>query len=54
VSVSFLNQPIEVRELRPQVVDILGRKGYPQLVLRMGYGPVVNPTPRRPVREVLL
>ena len=54
VSVSFLNQPIEVRELRPQVVDILGREGYPQLVLRMGYRPEVDPTPRRPVREVLL
>lgn len=54
VSVSFLNQPIEVGELRRQAIDILGREGYPQLVLRMGYGPVVDPTPRRPVREVVL
>ena len=54
VSASFLNQPIEVSELRPQLRDAIGSKGFPQLLLRMGYGPEVRPTPRRSVEEVLI
>ena len=54
VSASFLNQPIEVPELRPQLRDAVGRKGFPQLLLRMGYGSEVEPTPRRTVEEVLI
>jgi hypothetical protein len=54
VSVSFLNPPIEVAELRPQLRDVLGLEGYPQLLLRLGYGPEVAPTPRRQVSEVLV
>jgi iron-sulfur cluster repair protein YtfE (RIC family) len=53
VSASFLNQPVEVSELRPRVAEIAGREGHAQLVLRMGYGPPVQATPRRPVRDVL-
>src|SRR3712207_8375749 len=44
---SFLNQPIEVPELRPRLRDAIGQSGFPQLLLRMGYGPEVRPTPRR-------
>jgi len=51
---SFLSQPIEVPELRNQVRDLLGRKGFPQLILRMGYGQDVKPTPRRTPGEVLM
>jgi len=51
---SFLNQPIEVPELRPMLHKIIERAGFPQLLLRMGYGPEVPPTPRRSVSEVLL
>lgn len=51
---SFLNQPIEVPELRLQLGDTLGRPGYPQLLLRFGFGPEVRPTPRRLAHEVLL
>jgi hypothetical protein len=54
VWVSFLNQPIEVESLRPRVREALNTTGYPQLILRLGYGPDVRPTPRRPVSEVLL
>lgn len=54
VSASYLNQPIEVPELRTRVHDLLKRNGYPQLILRMGYGHEPKPTPRRPVSEVLL
>jgi hypothetical protein len=51
---SFLNQPIEVPELRTQVRDLLGKKSFPQLLLRMGYGQDVKPTPRRTPGEVLM
>ena len=51
---SFLNQPIESPELRPQVAALSGRGGWPQVILRLGYGPNVNPTPRRPVEDVVL
>lgn len=51
---SFLNQPIEVPALRPRVTALLDTTGHAQLILRLGYGPNVNPTPRRPVESVLL
>ncbi len=54
VAASFLNQPIEVGELRPSVRELLSHPGYPQLLLRMGYGPEAPSTPRRPTEEVLL
>lgn len=50
---SFLNQPIEVPELRPKAERILDEKGYPQVMMRMGYGQDIKPTPRREVDEVL-
>jgi hypothetical protein len=53
VSASFLNQPVEVAELRPLVTELAGHGGHAQLVLRLGYGPPVTPTPRRHVRDVL-
>jgi iron-sulfur cluster repair protein YtfE (RIC family) len=53
VAASFLNQPIEVPELRTKVADLTGRPGTPQLALRLGYGPETGPTPRRPVSEIL-
>jgi hypothetical protein len=51
---SFLNQTIEVPDLRTRLRDLLGRKGYAQLMLRMGYGADVRPTPRRTPGEVLM
>ena len=53
VAASFLNQPIEVAELRSAVAGLVGRSGTAQIVLRLGYGPKTMPTPRRPVREIL-
>lgn len=50
---SFLNQPLEIEDLRPQVARAVGSNGFPQLILRMGYGSDVHPTPRRSVPEVL-
>jgi len=51
---SFLNQPIEVPELRAQLATMLGLAGFPQILLRLGYGEEVAPTPRRTVRETLV
>ena len=54
VRASFLNQPIEVTRLRPLVAETVARSGYPQLLLRIGYGPERLPAPRRPLYEVLV
>ena len=51
---SYLNQPIEVPTLRPRVAETLGTTDHAQLILRLGYGPNVNPTPRRTVEEVMI
>jgi hypothetical protein len=52
---SFLSQPVEVAELRPKLADLLDHRGFPQLLVRLGYGrPVTRPAPRRPVEEVLV
>jgi nitroreductase len=53
LSAAFLNQPVQVPELRARLREALGREGWPQLVLRMGYGQELRPTPRRGVDEVL-
>ena len=52
--VSYLNQPIEVAETRSRVADIAGLEGHPQVILRVGFGEGVRPTPRRGVSKVLL
>lgn len=54
IQTSFVNQPIEVSSLRSMLRTIVGRNDFPQLVLRMGYGSAVLPTPRLPINKVLL
>ena len=55
VSASYLNQPIEVPELRQRLREHLGRPGFPQIILRLGYSlRSVRPTPRRRVAEVVV
>lgn len=54
LSASYLNQPIEVAELRPQMASLLDG-GYPQLLLRVGRPTTVPPpTPRTPVQARLV
>jgi nitroreductase len=53
IAASFLNQPIEVPDLRTRLQTLAGRDGYPQLLLRLGYGHALRATPRRPVAEVV-
>ena len=50
---SYLNQPIELPSLRDELLDLLGRTGFPQLLVRMGYGPDCSPVARRSVEEVI-
>ena len=44
---SFLNQPIEDPDLRSHLTTLLGIQGFPQCLLRLGFGTEVKPTPRR-------
>jgi hypothetical protein len=54
VSASYLNQPIEVTELRPRLAAAIGRPTvFPQLLLRLGHAGDRKPTPRREAAEVL-
>jgi hypothetical protein len=54
LSVSYLNQAVEVPELRQRLAALTPAVTCPQVVLRIGYGPPVPPTPRRPADEVIL
>lgn len=52
---AFLNQPIEVRELRSQFQRVLGLgTSLPQLVMRFGYADALPRSLRRPVEAVLI
>lgn len=55
VAASYLNQPVEVADLRSILAAVLGTTLTPQLVLRLGLAPVELPpaTPRRHAEEVL-
>jgi len=50
---SYLNQPIEISELRTQLATEAHTAGYPQLLLRVGRGFAVPHSPRRPIADVL-
>lgn len=55
LAASFLNQPIELPDLRSRLTEELRLAGTPQVVLRFGrpLGDWPLPTPRRPVDELL-
>jgi hypothetical protein len=52
ISASFLNQPLEHDDLRWLVRSPLSGVGRTHMLLRLGYGEPVPPTPRRPLDEV--
>lgn len=54
LSASYLNQPIEVEDLRPKVANLLGVSSSPQLLLRIGYGQTERSTPRRAAAQLIL
>ena len=52
---AFLNQPIEVADLRPQFQRAMGLgAALPQLLMRFGYANAMPRSLRRPVEEVLI
>ncbi|MEU6061406.1 nitroreductase [Streptomyces sp. NPDC047097] len=53
LSTSLNSQALEWPELRWMARDPRSPAGYPQILLRLGYGPQSPATPRRPVSEVL-
>ena len=50
---SYLSQAVEVPAGRQRLRRTLFEPGYPQLLVRVGYGPMPRATPRRPVALVL-
>jgi nitroreductase len=53
-----ITEPLEIAETRDSIrADILGNDGYPQMLLRVGWGPVnsdpLPATPRRDLAEVV-
>jgi Nitroreductase family len=51
---AFLNQPVEVSRLRPELASLAGLPGRrPNILMRFGYGPTLPMSPRRPVEAVL-
>jgi nitroreductase len=51
---AFINQPVEVANLRPDLATLVGFDGRrPDIVMRFGYGPSLPYSARRPVEAVL-
>ena len=51
---AFINQPVEVARLRPELASLIGMPGRrPDLVMCFGYGPTLPLSARRPVDAVL-
>lgn len=54
LAASFINQPVEVARFRPDLASLAGTAGQrPDLVMRLGYGPAMPYSARRPVDRVL-
>lgn len=51
---AYINQPVEVASLRPELAALIGMTGRrPDIVMRFGYGPAMPWSPRRPVASVI-
>lgn len=53
LSASYLNPPIELPQLRRELATKFEIRILPQVLLRLGFGRTIPPTPRRTVRKVL-
>jgi nitroreductase len=52
---AFINQPVEVAGLRPELATLVGMPGRrPDIVMRFGYGPTLPYSARRPVESAML
>ena len=55
IKLAFINQPVEVAHLRPDLATLVGLpERRPDIVMRFGYGAPLPFSPRRPLEEVLL
>lgn len=51
---AFINQPVEVASLRPELASLVGEPGLrPDIVMRFGHGPQMPWSPRRPVAALM-
>lgn len=51
---SYLNQPIQVASLRPKLQNLLSQRGFPQILLRLGFPEdEIDAAPRRHLDEVI-
>jgi hypothetical protein len=53
LAASFMNQPLEQPDLRWLTRSPMTGLGYTQMLMRIGYGVPVAPTPRRPIADVI-
>ncbi len=54
LKLAFINQPVEVPALRPELATLIGLPGRrPDIVMRFGHGPPMPYAPRRPVGSVI-
>jgi nitroreductase len=52
---AFVNQPVEVASLRPELAALIGLPGRrPDIVMRFGYGPAMPLSARRPAAAVIV
>jgi nitroreductase len=52
---AFVNQPVEVPRLRPELAALIGMPGRrPDIVMRFGHGPTLPYSPRRPIASVMV
>ena len=52
---AFINQPVEVPSLRPEMATLVGLPGRrPDIVMRFGHGPAMPYSARRPVGDVIV
>ncbi|MFN3616312.1 MAG: Acg family FMN-binding oxidoreductase, partial [Rubrimonas sp.] len=52
---AYVNQPVEVAGLRPELAALIGERGMrPDIVMRFGYGPALPFSLRRPVESVTI
>ena len=55
MKLAFINQPVEVAILRPELAALVGMPGRrPDIVMRFGYGPALPYSARRLVDRVLV